>query len=396
MEYEVRALDAGKVTTLVVDALNEQDAQRLVASRSLKPLSVARRHRHLLLPQGRHRISFSLLMFSQELLALLEAGLTIVEALDALVEKERSPETRHIMSRLLQDLHQGKSFSRALEGMNDIFPPLYVSIVRAAERTSDLHEALGRYIDYQVRLNAVKSKILTASVYPAILLVVGTLVSLFLLGYVVPRFSGVYQGTGRQVPWLSSLLLDWGDLVSRHQDAFVLGSIGSIIALTLAGRHLWRHGGMVRAFQRIPFIADKVRIFQFARLYLTLGMLLDGGLPIIQGLGLVGELLTPDLQIRLRAATQAIQHGESISQALDRHGLTTSVGLRMLRVGEQSGKMGEMMARAAKVYDTELSRSIEWFSRMFEPLLMAAIGIVIGGIVVLLYMPIFDLAGALQ
>lgn len=396
MEYEVRALGLGKVSNFRVEALNEDDAQRQVAAQSYTPLSVRPYDRTLALPRFGRRSTFSLVLFSQELLTLLEAGLTVVEALDALVEKERNPEARSILSRLLQGLHEGQSFSRALEGMPETIPPLYVGIVRAAERTSGLHEAIGRYVDYQVRLDAVRSKVLSASIYPVILLVVGSLVSLFLLGYVVPRFSGIYQGAGRELPWLSSLLLEWGNLVARHRPAFFLGSLGLAAASLAAARHLWRHGGILRLLQHLPWVSDRVRTFQLARLYLTLGMLLEGGLPIVQGLGLVGGLLSPRLRTRLQSATLEIQRGESISQAFDRCGLTTPVGLRMLRVGEQSGQMGAMMARIARIYDTEVGRAIEHFSRVFEPVLMAAIGIVIGGIVVLLYMPIFDLAGSLQ
>lgn len=396
MEYEVRARGAGVIITVVIEALNEDDAKRQVAAQSLMALSIKQRSRAWGFAQGEQRTSFALILFSQELLALLEAGLTVVEALDALIEKERRPDVRNILSRLLQGLHEGKSFSGTLQGMPRIFPPLYVSIVRAAERTSDLHAALGRYVDYQVRLDAIKSKVLSASIYPAILLIVGTLVAVFLLGYVVPRFSSVYQGTGRQLPKLSSLLIAWGNLVSQHQEIFLLGTLAAAAVIVIAVQYAWRRGGILRELQRIPFVANMVQTFQFARLYLTLGMLLDGGLPIVQGLGLVGEVLSPHLRARVQAASQAIQRGESISQALDRHALTTSVGLRLLRVGEQSGRMGDMMGRTAKIYDSEIGRSIEWFSRVFEPLLMAVIGIVIGGIVVLLYMPIFDLAGSIE
>lgn len=396
MEYEVRALGSGKVISVLVEALNEEDAQGQVAARACRPLSVRRHGRGLARPRGERRLSFSLILFSQELLALLEAGLSIVEALDALREKERHPPVRHVFARLLHSLQEGKSFSRALEELPAIFPPLYVGIVRAAERTSGLGQALGRYVDYQARLDAVKAKVLSACIYPAILLLAGVLVSLFLLGYVVPRFANIYQGTGQHLPWLSALLLGWGELVSRHPLPLVAGSLGALAASLALLRQLWRQGGLLRGLQRLPLLAEQIRTFQFARLYLTLGMLLDGGLPIVPGLALAGELLSPELRARLQAASRAIQGGASISQAFERHGLSTPVGLRLLRVGERSGKMGEMMGRAARLYDTEVSRAIEWFSRIFEPLLMTAIGLVIGGIVVLLYLPIFDLAGSIQ
>ena len=125
-------------------------------------------------------------------------------------------------------------------------------------------------------------------------------------------------------------------------------------------------------------------------------MLLKGGIPIVADLGMVQGLLRPVLRSRLQLAIVSIREGQAASHALDVHGLTTPVALRLLRVGERSGKMGEMMERAANFHDDEMARWIEWFSRLFEPILMMLIGLVIGIIVVLMYLPIFELAGAIQ
>lgn len=395
MEYEARALAPDQVLILRLEASDEADARRQVAARSLKALSIT--------PVGasplsvrRRRTRFSLMHFSQELLVLLEAGLTVVESVEALAEKEQHADTGRVLGRLLEGMRQGKGFGGALEEMPDEFPRLYVSIVRAAERTSNLAEALGRYVEHESRLVELRSKIVRASIYPLILLTVGSLVALFLLGYVVPRFASVYQETGRSLPKLSMLLLQWGGLVDRYP----LAVAGSVLALLGAGaialKKMAAHGGITRQIQRIPFLARHVLSFQLARMYLTLGMLLDGGLPISQGLGLVADLGTPELCEATQRATEALRQGQSISQALADNGLTTPVALRMLRVGEQSGQMGTMMSRIAKSYDLEVSRAVDWFSRVFEPLLMTFIGVIIGAVVILLYMPIFDLAGSLK
>jgi general secretion pathway protein F len=139
-----------------------------------------------------------------------------------------------------------------------------------------------------------------------------------------------------------------------------------------------------------------MRIYQLTRFYRTLGMLLKGGTPIGQALKMVSELLQPGLRQQLQGAAAKINEGRSISYAMEAHRLTTQVALRMLRVGERTGQMGEMMDRIANFHDEEMARWVEWFTRLFEPLLMAIIGMVIGLIVVLMYLPIFDLAGSLQ
>ena len=143
-------------------------------------------------------------------------------------------------------------------------------------------------------------------------------------------------------------------------------------------------------------MGQRWRIYQLARFYRTLGMLLRGGTPIVPAMGMASGLLSVALQERLGGASVAIKEGQSISQAMEGHDLTTPVALRMLRVGERTGRMGEMMERIAAFHDDETARWVELFTRLFEPILMAAIGIVIGVIVVLMYLPIFELAGAIQ
>jgi len=163
--------------------------------------------------------------------------------------------------------------------------------------------------------------------------------------------------------------------------------------LVLAVRRLKQTGQWVRILGVFPSVRNRIEILVLTRLYLTLGMLLEGGIPIIRAMQLCEAVLPADAAHKLQAARHDVGQGESLSNALERNGLSTSVSIRMLRVGEQTGQMGVMLGRTAAFYDTETTRWIEQFSKAFEPLLMAAIGIVIGFIVILLYMPIFDLAG---
>ena len=139
-----------------------------------------------------------------------------------------------------------------------------------------------------------------------------------------------------------------------------------------------------------------MRIYQLARFYRTLGMLLQGGIPLVTGMQMVSSLLQPALRHSLGLAEHDIREGKPLSSAMETHGMTTSIALRMLRVGERTGRMGEMMERIGSFYDEEIARAVDWFTRLLEPLLMVVIGLIIGIVVVLMYMPIFDLAGSLQ
>lgn len=392
MRFAVRTLAPDmRIASVVVDAPDEADARRQVEARGLYVSAVE--PARVPLVGARRGGRLSLVLFSQELLALLTAGLGIVEGLEALLEKEGNPATRAVLEGLLAGLREGKRFSSVLAAQPALFPPLYVGIVRAAEGTSDLPRALERFIEYQQRIDAVRAKVVSASIYPAILLLVGGGVSLFLMTYVVPRFAEVYQGAGRTLPALSRLMLDWGQFAARHTGPLLLAIAVALALVTWIVRRTLRHGGVARLLGRLPGIGERARVYELSRLYLTLGMLSEGGITIVAAIDTVQAMVSPTLAKSLRAARAAIESGRPLSDAFDANGLTTPISLRMLRVGERTGEMGTMLSRSAAFYDGEIGRWIERFTRTFEPLLMAAIGLVVGAIVVLLYMPIFDLAG---
>ncbi|WP_246796405.1 type II secretion system F family protein [Burkholderia perseverans] len=395
MQFEVRALSPeNRIIALVVDAQDEAGARTHAEARGLHVTRVAPL-RALRRPAGA-RGGISLVLFSQELLALLKAGLSIVEGLEALLEREGGARLRGVLERLLAGLREGKRFSSLLGEQPDVFPPLYVGIVRAAEGTSDLPRALQRYVDYQERIDTVRNKLVSAAIYPSILLVVGGGVSAFLISYVVPRFATIYEGTGRALPWMSQMLLDWGKFAAAHGLPLALAALGGGAALVMGVRAAIARVGLVSLLGRVPVLGPHLRIYQLSRLYLTLGMLLEGGIPIVAAMETACGTVSPAMREGLLAARAAVQSGEPLSGAFLARALTTPISLRMLRVGERSGELGAMLTQSAAFYDGEISRWIDRFTRMFEPLLMSAIGVVVGTIVVLLYMPIFDLAGSLS
>ncbi|MFC0169606.1 type II secretion system F family protein [Pseudoduganella danionis] len=395
MQFEVRTLSADMVIgQMLVDARDEVDARRQVEARGLYVSAIAPQRTTLgWRRSGATSGGLSLVLFSQELLALLTAGLGIVEGLEALLEKEASPATRNVLERLLAGLREGQRYSSVLAEQPELFPPLYVGIVRAAEGTSDLPRALARYIDYQQRIDLVRAKLVSAAIYPCILLLVGGGVSLFLIAYVVPRFAEVYQGAGRNLPWMSQQMLNWGQFAAQHTSLLLAAVALLLVGGVLAVRRLAGNGGVMRLLVRLPGVGERARIYELSRLYLTLGMLSEGGITIVQAIETVQGMVSPALRQHLQQARNAVEAGLPLSAAFEANQLTTPISLRMLRVGERTGDMGPMLTQSAAFYDGEISRWIDRFTRTFEPLLMAAIGLVVGAIVVLLYMPIFDLAG---
>ena len=394
MEFRIKALDSSSsVISCVVDAVDETDARRQLALQELRVISLEpmRRLRRLFRPP-----QLQLAVFSQQLVSLLDAGLSLVEALEALAQKESSATTKRTLDRILARLYEGQTLAAAVAEHPATFPDLYVASVRASERTGALREALTRYIAYQQQADGLRKTLVNACIYPAVLLVAGLLVTLFLMGYVVPRFSSIYEDVGTDLPFASRVLLQWGQLIDAHTGLVVGAAMAALIG---AGYGVGRPAVRVAAgrwLARIPAVGRQLHVYQLARLYRTVGMLVRGGMPAVPALRMSGGVVFSGSRAAYAAATRAVIEGQSLAEAMERNGLTTAVAARMLRVGERSGNMGEMMERIADFYDEELARWVAVMTRLIEPVLMIVIGLIIGVIVVLMYFPIFQLAGSIR
>jgi general secretion pathway protein F len=339
---------------------------------------------------------FPLLLFTQELLALLDAGLNLTEVLVTLHVKEREAGARVTLAAILQALREGRSFSDALAAAPGNFPLVYIATVRAAERTGDLASALTRYIAYQMQLETIRKKLISTAIYPVMLLAVGGLVTLFLLGYVVPRFSVVYESSGRELPWLSGLLLQSGKLIYNNWQ------LAACSLLSLVGLSIWglsRPQGRIWMLDKVlglPWLRQRTDEFRLARFYRSVSLLLASGIALPRAMGMVTGLLSVRQQTQLARCRLAVEQGQSLSLALVQEGLASPVAESLIKVGERSGQMADMLERTARFADDDFSRWMDWASRLLEPVLMAVIGVVIGTVVVLMYMPIFELAGSLQ
>jgi general secretion pathway protein F len=398
MRFDLKAYrESEGVILLTLDAADQFAARRAAETQGYRVLSARAAGRFslqgLFAGQG-----FSAPLFGQELLALLEAGMGLAEAVAILAAKAKQPEARRILGELQRLVGEGRSFSKALEAVAGAFPPLLVATVRASERTGNLPEALRRYLAYHRQLNGLRDRVVSASIYPLLLIGIGTLVVFFLLGYVVPRFSKVYEDIGEaSLPLLSRLLMHWGQAASEHAAALALGCLAAAAGLAYALTRPAVRAALEQRLWRLPALGERLRIYQLARFTRTVAMLLKGGVPLVSALDMTGDLLRqPALQAGLDAARRAIREGRTVSDAFGSHGLATDVGTRLLVVGERSGELGETMEHIAGFYDDEIARSVEWFSRLFEPALMLTIGLLIGGIVVLMYLPIFELASSIQ
>ncbi|MDM3888561.1 type II secretion system F family protein [Pseudomonas sp. BCRC 81390] len=396
MRYVLKALGRQGVVQLQIDAEDPEQARRQAKDQGLRVLSLHGQGGALWQLARRRQASFELVLFSQELATLLGAGLPLIDALESLAEKSPAGATRKVLNELVRQLYEGRSLSQALAAQPRAFPPLYVALVQSSERTGALADALTRYIGYRQRLDLVRQKLLGASVYPLLLLLVGGGVVLFLLGYVVPRFSQVFEGMGSELPWLSRGLMQVGLFLHAWQLPLALGGIGLLTLLWLLRRRPRVRRWAARQLRRVPALHQRLLMYELARFYRSLGILLQGGIPVLSAMGMAHGLLGSVAAQGLEQACQRVGEGLPLSEALQAGQLVTPVSLRLLRAGEQSGNLGEMLERCADFHDQEIGRWVEWFVKLFEPLLMTFIGLLIGLIVVLMYMPIFELASSIH
>lgn len=390
---------AGAIQTIALSAADATDARSRalrdgfqVLACAPRPSISARNARDS--AQGRRGLDVT--TFSYELASLLSAGLSVLEALRTLAAKEGVAGRRAMVLDLIQGVGDGLPLSGALGKHPGRYPPLMIATVSASEQTGDLGLALRRYAEHQQSVRALRDKVVGATIYPALLLGVGLLVIMFLLGVVVPKFAVLIESTRKELPWSSQLMMSWGRFAAAHAWQLGAGALLLAMAVVTTVRRVLRDGAKARWIDALPFVGSTVRKFRHAQLYRTTGMLVRGGIPVPRALKLSSSLLGDADAGRLHAALRMIQEGRGLSGALHDAGLADPVAGSMLAVAERTGALAEILERIAQFNESSLQRSIEMTSRLFEPVLMIVIGLVIGSIVVLMYLPIFDLASSLQ
>lgn len=342
---------------------------------------------------SRHR--FPLLLFCQELTVLLQSGLLLTQALETLSQKEKNQEVRISLLQLVETIRSGRTLSDALAAQPQHFPSLFIAMVRACETTGNLAEGLSRFASYLEQIDVLKKRLVSASIYPALILGFGTLVMLFLLGYVVPRFSQIYESRDTDLSTASEVLLLLGNTIEAHGPLLLFIFILLIAAMIVTFSRQTVRARIGETMTHMPIIGERIRVYHLSRFYRTFAMLLRSGIPVVSALSMVSELLGATLKIHVDKARRLILDGQTFAQSMQQAELVTPVAVQLFRVGENAGNLDNMMERAATFHEEEMMRWVDAFSKMVEPALMAILGVVIGLIVFLMYLPIFELASGL-
>lgn len=334
-----------------------------------------------------------LVIFIEQLHALLQAGLSLIEALDTLRKGAKGP-WAEIIGQISTHLRQGQTLSSAMERQTS-FPSLLIAMVRSAEMTSDLPQALTRYLEHERRTEQVRHQVTSVALYPVLLMGVGGAVMMFLLLYVMPRFARVFESMNN-LPWSAKAMVTWSHLLKAHGfELLVAIALTAMMLVSLLAIPAYRSKLVSRVLGIGP-LARHLRIYFLARWYRTIGMLVEGGMPLPESLHLANEVLPLAVRPSGLAVEHAMRQGRSPSDAFTQMDMATPVAEQLLRAGERSGDVGLMLVRAAEFHETEVAKSLDKAMRIIEPVVMTVIGVGVGVVVVLMYLPIFELASAIQ
>lgn len=335
------------------------------------------------------------LIFNQELLALVKSGLPILRIWDLLIERAGHVGFQQVLREVKDDIRGGASTSDALGKHAIYFPDLYVATVRAGEQSGNLPDVLQRYVAYLKLMMALRQKVTKAISYPIVLVLIGIAVIGFLLTYVMPTFVSVYGESAKTLPPATQLLLN----VVTQAEAWAfpaMVAVGSLLAgmrayyATSTGR-LW----IDRLFLKLPLVSQIVIQHNTVQLTRTLGTILGGGTPLVDALHSARAAVSNRfVSQQLVQAVEEIRDGETLANALDRPKLLPKLAIEMLAVGEETGSLDAMLRDIAEFYEADLDTRLAQLTTWIEPALLLVMGVLVGGIVIVMYLPVFQMAGA--
>jgi len=393
MLYRMRVINEGHAPyEIKMDAGSLMDARIKAEQQGLMVLNIKPCHQLF----NQKNKQFPLMLFCQEFRVLLEAGLSMTDVLDTLIQKETNLNNLSHMQKLLSLVREGKTLSQAMKESPEIFPRLLVASVSTAETTGNLPEALSRYSQYSENVDLLKKRIISASIYPAIVISFGLLVFAFLLVHVIPKFSTIYQSQVKEVTGSTQFLLWIAHFSEQHASHIIFIILGVSGVIVWLFKNPYMKKSCYSFLWKLPYIGEKMRLYHMARLYRTFAMLLKSGVTVATSIGMVSTMLGDGLQSSLLKAKTLIAEGKQFSEAFHACELTTPVALRLFRVGEKTGALDTMMEHAAAFHEEEMLRWVDKITKVLEPTLMAFIGVLIGGLVLMMYLPIFDLASGLD
>ncbi len=402
-EWVLKYADArGEIHQQVAEATSEREIRDRYSQQGFLVYSVKPRREIAGLPVsvgGGRKKKINLekfLIFNQQFVTLIRAGLPILKGLDLLADRLTDPKLGVYIRNVRDEVKNGALLSDAF-GRQSVFPPIYVTSVLAGEKSGSLDEVLDRFITYQKLSLAVRKKLMMSLIYPAVLLVLVVCLVVFLITYVVPNFAELYRAMSAQLPAATRILIAIGTTAR----SYILTGIGVLFAAAIAFRFWSKTDSgkerMDRVRLRLPVVGEiwiKYQVAQFSR---VLGTLLIGGIPLLQALDTasasLGNLL---LKKTLAKAGQKVKEGEALSVALKETKIFPGLSIDMIEVGESTGALPTMLSSVAEFYEDDVNNRMTAALSLIEPAIMLFMGAFVTFVLVALYLPIFSLADTLR
>jgi general secretion pathway protein F len=392
VEFEVRYFDPGNqgVSSARIVAATEAEARHVFQGKGWTILAIQTAR------SRKRSTTFDVPGWCRELRALLLAGMTVVEAIETMHAQASQGNRIEQHEQLLAALRQGQSLSSSMQAQS-AFPAVLIASVKAGERTSALVEALDDYLRYDDLIQGLRRKVVSAAIYPALVAGLGAAVALFLLIYVVPRFAKMYADYEGSVSAATRALLWLSELLSGQAPLTAVIAGVALAAAVLA----YRAGAVMRLAEwmldGIPVLRAQWDHFRLAKMYQALMLMFKGGYALDEALAVCGTLQLGERHTRAASEVRRLlSEGRSVSASFRSAGLTDAVTERLLAVGERSGNFERILDAVAARHAQAFTLFVERATRVVEPILLLLVALIVGGIVVLLYMPVFDIAGSIQ
>jgi type IV pilus assembly protein PilC len=395
--YTARETASGREIRNTVEALSEQAAIAALLNRNLLVVEIKERMAKRGQTKGGRVQLADLVVFTRQLATMIDAGIAIVQSLQALAEQTTNKVMRDTIKDVCSRVEAGESFSEALIRHPKAFNKLYVSMVGAGEKGGLLAEILARLATYLENTERLRKKVKTALMYPTVVTIVAIVITVFLLVRVIPTFKEVYSGFNAKLPAPTEVMIGISEIVQHYL----------LYLIVLAGAGVWgwlyfiktKQGREFWDSQRIKLpifgpIAHKICLARFTR---TLASLVRSGVPILEVLQIVSQTVgNTVMEKAVKASALDIERGEGISNALAKHPVFPTMIIRMLSAGEQTGNIDTMLERVADFLDEEIETTLSGLMSLIEPLLIVFLGVVIGGMVICMFLPIFNLANVVS
>jgi len=391
--YTARETASGREIRNTVEAATEQAAIAALLNRNMLVVEIKEKMAKKGQTKGGRVALADLVVFTRQLATMIDAGIAIVQSLQALADQTPNKIMRDTIRDVCSRVEAGESFSEALSRHPKAFNRLYIAMVSAGEKGGLLAEILSRLATYQENTERLRKKVKTSLMYPTVVTVVAISITIFLLVRVIPTFKEIYTGFGAPLPGPTQFLMVISDIV-KHWFLLVIFVMGGAVwgwlyyIKTKPGREFWdTHRIKLPVFGAI---AHKICLARFTR---TLASLVRSGVPILEVLQIVSQTVgNVVMEKAIKVASSDIERGEGISQALSKHPVFPNMIVRMLSAGEQTGNIDTMLERVANFLDEEIDNTLSGLMSLIEPLLIVFLGVVIGGMVICMFLPIFNLA----